>query len=116
MKRFITLILIFTTLITFTQKAVASGSLLGNESVLMVNCSMSMTENDMDMSKCNGNETSHSMNCQNDCDFMSVVSVIHYIEHDHIVTQLASLLTYQTLSTASPYYFSEPLYRPPFVS
>jgi len=56
------------------------------------------------------------MNCENDCDFMTVVSVLHYIEHDHVVTQLASLLTYQTISAASPYYFSELLYRPPFIS
>jgi len=116
MKRFITLILMFTTLLTFSQKVMASGPLLGNEAVLMANCSMSMNVNEMDMSKCDNNEMSHSMNCENDCDFMTVVSVLHYIEHDHVVTQLASLLTYQTISAASPYYFSEPLYRPPFIS
>ena len=108
----------FTTLLTFTQKVTASGPLLENESALTINCSMSMSMNinEMNMTECDNNEMSHSMNCQNDCDFMSVVSVIHYIEHDHVVTQLASLLTYQTISTTSPYYFSEPLYRPPFIS
>ena len=112
--------LMLTILLTFTQKVTAFAPLLENEASSMVNCSMSMglNESHMDMSKtnCAGNETTHSMDCQSDCDFMTVVSVIYFIEHEHSVNQTQLQLTYQTSVTSFPYYFPESLYRPPFLN
>ena len=120
MKRFITLILMLTTLLTFTQKVTAFAPLLENETDSMVNCTMSVSliEMHMDMSKteCGGNEIPHSMNCQSDCDFMTIVSVLYFIEHEHTVNQPQLQLTFQTGISTSPYYFPESLYRPPFLS
>lgn len=125
MKRFITLILMLTTLFTFTQKVMAFAPLLENETTAMINCpmsiqSMSMQANKsamgMDHSACGGNEMAHTMDCQNDCDFMTVVSVLYFIEHEHRVNQPYLQLSYQSTSFPSPYYFPESLYRPPFLS
>lgn len=120
MKRFVTLILMLTTLLTFTQKVTAFAPELNGETTTMVNCSMSMGLNElhMDMSKidCGGNEPSHSMECQSDCDLMLMVSVLYFIDHESTLTQTQSQLKYQTNPTDSPYYFSETLYRPPFLN
>jgi hypothetical protein len=119
MKRFITLILMLTTLLTFTQKVTAFAPLLNSETASMVNCSMSMGSSDsMAVSKidCAGSDMSMTMECQSDCDFMTVVSVLHFIEHEHTANQLQSLLIYQTSITSPPYYFPESLYRPPFLN
>jgi len=119
MKRFITLILMLTTLSTFTQKATAFAPLLENETVSLLNCPMSMDLNELQMemshSDC-GDEMAHSMDCQNDCDFMTIASVLYFIDHEQIVSQLQLQLTYPTGNAASPYYFPESLYRPPFIS
>jgi hypothetical protein len=120
MKRFITLILMFTTLLTFTQKVTAFAPLLENETDLMVNCTMSLGLNDshMDMRKIDwaGDEMSKSSDCQNGCDLMTVVSVLHFIEHEHTANQPQSQIIYQTSVTSPPYYFPESLYRPPFLN
>lgn len=125
MKRFITLILMLTTLLTFTQKVMAFAPLLENEAASMNNCPMSMqlismgsmnNAMDMDHSECSGNEMVHTMDCQNDCDFMTVISVLYFIEHEHRVNQPYLQLSYQSTSSPSPYYFPESLYRPPFLS
>lgn len=83
--------------------------------------SMDLNEQQMDMSKtataCGGDGISHhSMDCQSDCAFMTVVSVIYFIDHDLFVNQPQLRLPYQTAALASPYYFPELLYRPPFLS
>ncbi len=108
-----------TILLTFTQKVTAFAPLLENETTSMVNCPMSMGlhESQMDMSKtdCGGDEMPHTMDCQSDCDFMTVVSVLYFIEHEHTVNQPQLQLTYQTGISAAPYYFPESLYRPPFI-
>lgn len=116
MKRLITLILMLTTLLTFTQKVTAFAPVLESEMISMVNCPMPSDLNEMHMDKkgC-GNEMSQTMDCQNDCDFMTVVSVLYFINHEHAVNQPQLLLTYQTGSSAAPYYFPESLYRPPFL-
>ncbi|HEY5715453.1 MAG TPA: hypothetical protein VIS54_03505 [Psychromonas sp.] len=118
MNRFITLILMLTTLLTFTQKALAYASVLENKTVAMVNCSISMSADEahMDMSKteCPGSEMPDNMNCQSDCGFMTVVSVLYFIEHSHAVSQPQLQLAYQTDTSPSPYYFPESIYRPPF--
>lgn len=120
MKRFITLILMFATLLTFTQKATAFVHLSENEIDSMVNCAMSMGSNEshMDMSKieCGGDEMPHTMECQSDCDFMTMASVIYFIDHENTANQPQSQITYQTNISASPYYFPESLYRPPFLN
>ena len=120
MNRLIPLILMLTTLLTFTQKVTAFAPLLENKTESVVNCSMSMglNESHIDMSKteCNGNEMPQTMNCQSDCDFMTVVSGLYFIDYDHSVYQPRSKLAYQTGNSAVPYYFPESLYRPPFLS
>ena len=109
-----------TTLLTFTQKVTAFAPVLNAETVSMVNCPMPMGSNDphMDMSQteCSGDEMSLTMDCQSDCDFMTVVSVLYFTEHDHTVHQPQLQLTYQTGTSAAPYYFPESLYRPPFLN
>lgn len=117
MKRFITLILMLTTLLTFTQKVTAFAPLLQSETASMANCPMPSALNKMQMDKTDcANEMSQTMDCQNDCNFMTVVSVLYFINHEHKVNQPQLLLTYQTGSSASPYYFPESLDRPPLLN
>lgn len=108
------------TLLTFTQKVTAFAPLLNAEKASMVNCSMSMglNESHMDMNKadCATDEMSQAMDCQSNCDFMTVVSVLYFIDHEHSVNQPQLQLTYQAGTSAAPYYFPESLYRPPFLS
>ena len=119
MKRFITLILMLTTLLTFTQKVTASAPLLENETVSMVNCSMPMAFSEvhmeMDKTDCGSDEMPHAIDCQSDCAAMTVVSVLYFIEHEQSLIQPSSFLNYQPVSSAAPYYFPESLYRPPFL-
>jgi len=117
MKRFITLILMLTILSTFTQKVMASAPLLENETTSMVNCpvAMSAEQSHMMKSECAGSEMAQTMDCQSDCDFMSVISVLYFINHEQKVNQAQMQLTYQTGNAAAPYYFPESLYRPPFL-
>ncbi|MFT6984372.1 MAG: hypothetical protein ACJAT7_000159 [Psychromonas sp.] len=119
MKRFITLILMLTTLLTFTQKVTAFAPLLENKTASMVNCPISMGFNEaqMDMSRTDcGDGMSHTMDCQGDCDFMTVPAVLSFIDPHRHLYQPPLLLTYPTGNAASPYYFPESLYRPPFLS
>lgn len=120
MKRSITFILMLTILLTFTQKVTAFAPPINAETVSMVNCPMSMDANDpyMDISKteCAGDEMSQTMDCQSDCDLMTVVSVLYFIDHAHSVNQPQLQLTYQTGRSAAPSYFPESLYRPPFLN
>ncbi|MCG6201688.1 hypothetical protein [Psychromonas antarctica] len=118
MKRIITLILMFTILITFTQKVTVFAAQSKSEMSSMVNCAMSIDLNKFHMNKapCSGNDMTHNMDCQNNCDFMTVVSVLYFIDYAYSVYQPQLQLAYQTGSAASPYYFPESLYRPPFLS
>ena len=120
MKQFITLILMLSIVFTFTQKVTAAAPLLNAEMASMVNCPMSMSADDahMDISKtdCDGNEVLHSMDCQSDCDAMTVVSVIYFIDHEQSLIQASSFLSYQSGTSAAPHYFPESLYQPPFLS
>ena len=120
MKQFFTLILMLITLLTFTQKVTAFAPLLESETASMVNCSMSMGlhESKMEMGKtdCGNDEMLHTTDCQIVCDFMNMVSVFYFIDHEHIVNQPELQLTYHTGSSAAPSYFPESLYRPPFLS
>ncbi|MFT6926651.1 MAG: hypothetical protein ACJAZP_002270 [Psychromonas sp.] len=119
MKRFVTLILMLTTLLTFTQKATAFAPLLESEMTVMLNCPMSTGLNtaqmEMSQADCTSDGMPHSMDCQNDCDFMTVNSVLHFIADDHAFNQTELQLTYQTGSSAAPYYLPESLYRPPLL-
>lgn len=119
MKRFITLLLMLSTLITFTQKVMAFAPASESEMASMVNCSMSigLDKSSMDMNQADCKvEMADTMDCQNDCDFMTVVSVLYFINHDQQVNQPQLRLTYQADISTSPYYFPESLYRPPFVN
>lgn len=120
MKRFTTLILMLSILLTFTQKVVAFAPVLNAqaETVLKANCSMPIAANDSHMDKMSYvvDEMSPIMDCQIDCDFMTIASVFYLTDHNHSVIQLQSLLAYQTGTSVAPYYFSELLYRPPFIN
>jgi len=78
--------------------------------------SMGLNSSQMEMSQtdCGGDGISHSIDCQSDCDFM-ISTVLHFIGHDHAFNQAELQLTYQTGSSAAPYYFPESLYRPPLI-
>lgn len=120
MKRFFTLILMLVTMLTFTQKAAAFVHLFESKTDSMVNCKMSMdlSESSMEMSQtdCGANEISHTMKCENDCEAMTMVTVLYFISHENTVNQPLSQLSYKTSITGSPYYFSESLYRPPLLN
>jgi len=111
-----------TILLTFTQKVTAYAPLLENETATMVNCPMmSMGHHETQMEGHENNcahhsDMSHKTGCQSDCKFMTVVSVLHFIEHEYSVSQSYLLMTYQKSHVDTPYYFPESLYRPPLVS
>lgn len=120
MKRFITLLLMVTILVTFTQKAAAFAP--QSESVMnsMVDCPMSdepagspLAMGTMD---CADDQVAHAMNCQGDCGFMTVPAVLYFSDIYQNIYQPQLQLTYSTGNIASPYYFPESLYRPPFIS
>lgn len=117
MKRFVTLILMLTTLLTFTQKVTAFAPLLESEMTSMVNCPMSTGLNEPQMSQtvCAGDGMPHSMDCQSDCDLITVTYVLYFIGYDHFFNQPELQLAYQTSSAGNPYYLPESLYRPPFI-
>jgi hypothetical protein len=113
MKRFITLLLMVTTLLTFTQKVMAVAPLLESESQVMNHCgmenmNMGSVECDTDMSTME--------NCQISCEMMTVISILHFIEHQQLVSFQVSQLHYTSLTTSPAYHYSEILYRPPFFS
>jgi len=107
-----------TILLTFTQKVTAFAPLL-NDGTMMMNCSMlemaNTSDSEVNEKDCSCDDMS-LMNCENDCEMMTVVSVLHFIEHDHSVTQHYLLTTYQTGTATAPSYFPESLYRPPFLN
>ena len=107
-----------TVLLTFTQKVTALAPLL-NDGTIMKNCSMlemaNSSDSEVNEKDCSG-ENMSPMNCENDCEMMTVVSVLHFIEHDHSITQHPLLMTYQKGAAATPSYFPESLYRPPFLN
>lgn len=118
MKRFITLLLMVTILVTFTQKAAAFAPRLESEMGSMVNCAMSNGLNELLMGKmdCDSSKIAHTMNCQGDCGFMTVPAVLYFSDTYQSIYQPQLQLPYQTSNTATPSYFPESLYRPPFIS
>jgi hypothetical protein len=115
MKRLITLILMVTTIITLTQKVMVVSPLLESEMQSiqsMQHCNRTEMLND---SACL--EASSDMeHCQNNCEMMSVVSVLHFIEHQQLLSFDVSVLRYERLDISPSYSVFEALYRPPFVS
>lgn len=113
MKRFITLFLMVTTMITFTQKVMAVAPLLETEIQSMQHCDMQ----DMNMaSMVCATEAMNMENCQNNCEMMTVVSVLHFIEDQQTISFQVSQLRYDSPVTPATYHYSETLYRPPFIS
>ena len=113
MKRFITLFLMVTTLLTFTQKVMAVAPLLESEKQSMIHCDMENML--MDSVSCVTDMTVMD-NCQSNCKMMTVVSVLHFIEDEQLISFQVSQLHYLPLTTSPTYHYSETLYRPPFVS
>lgn len=113
MKRFITLFLMVTTLLTFTQKVMAVAPLLESEIQSMNHCE---TESmNMDSISCIS-EMVGMENCQNSCEMMTVVSVLHFVENSQYLSFSMSQLDYARLTIPATYHYSETLYRPPFIS
>jgi len=118
MKRLITLILMVTTIITLTQKVMVVSPLLESE--------MQSMQSIQSMQHCNRTEmlndstcleaSSDMEHCQNNCEMMSVVSVLHFIEHQQLLSFDVSVLRYERLDISPSYSVFEALYRPPFVS
>jgi hypothetical protein len=120
MKRFITLILMLTTLLTFTQKVTAFAPQSESVMMSMVNCPMLMVSaeslNDECKMGCGSDEIPHNSDCKVSCDLMMMVSVLYFNEYGHAVNQDELQLSYHTSDSAPPYYLPESLYRPPFIS
>ncbi|PKG38520.1 hypothetical protein [Psychromonas sp. Urea-02u-13] len=111
MKRFITLLLMVTTLLTFTQKVMAVAPLLEGETQSMQHCNMQeMVDDSGCVEAMSGME-----NCQNDCEMMNV-GVLNFIEHQQLLSFDVSLQRYERLKLSPSYSIFETLYRPPFVS
>jgi len=106
-------------MLTFTLKATAFAPLLESEMTAMLNCPMSADLNaaqmEMSLADCASDGMPHSIDCQSDCDLMTVISVLYLTGHDHAFNQAELQLTYQTGSSAAPYYLPESLYRPPLL-
>ena len=112
MKRFITLLLMLTTLLTFAQKATAFAPMQPSE---MSDCSMQMSfEKVQTLTDCK-TEMAQKMGCNYDCEFMSVLSVLYFVEHNQPINQLFSQVIYPSSHISSPLYSPESLYRPPFI-
>lgn len=113
MKRFITLLLMVTTLLTFTQKVMAFAPLVESEIQSLNHCA----SNNMEMGTvaC-ASDMVFMENCQSHCETVTVVSVIHFIENEALLSFNVSQLQYNKLSITATYHYSEPLYRPPFFS
>ena len=115
MKRIITLILMVTILVTFTQKVTALTVQSTSEMRSTVNCPMpiGLDKLQLDKRECSGNQMAHSIDCQSDCDSITVAFVLYFRDDDHSIYQPRSKLAYQTGDFSVPYYFPESLYRPP---
>lgn len=113
MKQFVTLLLMLTTLLTFAQKATAFAPMLESE---MSDCSMQMlSEKVQTFTDCK-TEMAQKMGCNYDCEFMSVLSVLYFVEHNKPINQLFSQVIYPSSHSSFPFYFPESLYRPPFLN
>lgn len=113
MKRFITLLLMLTTLLTFAQKVTAFAPILESE---MSDCSMQMLSEKVHTFTDCETKMPQKMGCNYDCEFMSVLSVLYFVEHNETVNQLFSQVIYPSSHSSSPFYFPELLYRPPFLN
>lgn len=113
MKLLITFFLMVTIQITFMQKVIASVSPLENDSVSTQHCGMDM--HDMDLAHC-VTESMDMKNCESDCDMMTVVSVVHFIEDERLVSLVHSQLRYPSVIIPHTDYSPSSLYRPPLFS
>ncbi|PKF63369.1 hypothetical protein CW745_00495 [Psychromonas sp. psych-6C06] len=53
--------------------------------------------------------------CSTDCEMMTVVSLLHFVEEQHQVLFAVSQIKYTPLRMTPEYHFSKPLDRPPFL-
>ena len=99
--------------LTFMQKVIASVPVLKSESQSVVHCDMA----DMNMSALDCATQMNTMeNCDSNCEMMSVVSVIHFIENEKTLTLSYTALSYPTLTTNTANAHPTSLYRPPLLS
>lgn len=115
-KQLLTLFLMLTVIVTFTQK-VTSLSLFERDTQVMAqvveHCDM---ENMSMVSIACPDQMLGMENCPSDCEMMNIVSVIHFIEYQQVLSFEVSQLNYPNFTNSPPYHFSETLYRPPFLS
>ena len=113
MKKLITLLLIIAIQITFTQKVIASVMSLEGDMQSMIHCEMD--DMNMDTDSC-GTKMDAMKNCQIDCEMMSVVSVIHFIENEQVLSLAYTQLSYPIFITTTANSQPKSLYRPPLFS
>lgn len=109
MKKLITLLLMVTIQITFMQKVIASVALLESDPQSMAHC-VGITSNAMEMDSVSYPKMKH---CPNDCEMMSVISVMHFIDDDLLISLTYSAFSYPDFITHSTYFQPQDLYRPP---
>ena len=95
------------------QKVIASVPVLDSESQPVMDCDMSNMK--MDAIKC-ASQMSRMGNCDDNCEMMTVVSMIHFIENEKTLTFNYTQLTYSTLTPNTSNSHSTSLYRPPLFS
>ena len=116
MKKIITLLLIVTIQMTFVQKAIASVPLLKSDGQsMMVHCELEMPSDSTDCMTSMTKAMSMD-NCQNDCDMMTVVSILHFIENDNQLSFNCTQLSYPIYNKTAAIFFLKSIYRPPLFS
>lgn len=98
---------------TFTQKVMVSMVAITTEAQsIMPHVMQSENVSSVDCAT----EMASMKHCQSDCEMMSVVSVLHFIESHSSLYFNVSQLNYSPFKASPLQRFSETLYRPPFLS
>lgn len=113
MKQLLILLLMVTIQITFMQKVIASVPVFESDSQSVMHCDMG----NMNMRALDCATQMNTMeNCESNCEMMTVVSVIHFIENGKTLTLSYTPLIYPTLTTNTSNAHPTSLYRPPLLS
>ena len=110
MKRLIIFLLMMTIQITFMDKVIASVTFVETQT------SSSMHYEGMRMMKGCANTMKAMENCSLDCDMMTVISVVHFIEDEQEIHFHTYQLNYPIFMTSPPQFLPTSLYRPPLYS
>ena len=104
--------------ITFIQKVIASVPVLEDETQSVVHHCDMMEHMSMSALDCASQmKTMNTMeNCDSNCEMMTVVSVLHFIENGKSITLNYTRLSYSTLTIDTSNAHPTSLYRPPLLS